>query len=183
MPAPPDEALARHPLIDALMDQRSIAVGVVDRDLRYVRLNEALAAFNGAPVDAHLGRTVGGLLPAASAAQVEALLREVLAGRALVDQELAAAGRDCVERLFTFSYLPILGDDGVVGVLALIVDSSARSRAEAELATARRRLYLALEGTNTGTFEYDIATGAVQWSDNLGPLFGRPRGWSPASYE
>ena len=42
------------------------------------------------------------------------------------------------------------------------------------------RLRLALEGTETGFWEWDVATDTVEWSDNMGPLYGLPRGTQPA---
>ena len=42
------------------------------------------------------------------------------------------------------------------------------------------RLRLALEGTETGFWEWDVASDTVEWSDNMGPLYGLPRGTQPA---
>lgn len=42
------------------------------------------------------------------------------------------------------------------------------------------RLRLALEGTETGFWEWNVATDVVQWSDNMGPLYGLPRGTQPS---
>ena len=40
------------------------------------------------------------------------------------------------------------------------------------------RLRLALEGTETGFWEWFVDTDVVEWSDNMGPLYGLPRGYS-----
>src|SRR3954447_10289762 len=45
------------------------------------------------------------------------------------------------------------------------------------------RLLLALEGTETGFWEWDIASDAVEWSDNVGPMYGLPRGTQPAGFD
>ena len=45
------------------------------------------------------------------------------------------------------------------------------------------RLRLALEGTETGFWEWDVATDAIEWSDNMGPLYGLPRGTQPAGVD
>src|SRR5881409_2462685 len=44
---------------------RTAPVGLLflDTDLRYVRINERLAAINGLPVAAHIGRTIWEVLP------------------------------------------------------------------------------------------------------------------------
>src|SRR4051812_25631502 len=41
------------------------------------------------------------------------------------------------------------------------------------------RLRLALEGTETGFWEWDIASDTVEWSENMGPMYGLPRGAQP----
>src|SRR3954469_9773375 len=41
------------------------------------------------------------------------------------------------------------------------------------------RLRLALEDTETGFWEWEIASDAVEWSDNVGPMYGLPRGTQP----
>ena len=43
------------------------------------------------------------------------------------------------------------------------------------------RLRLALEGTETGFWEWDVATDTVEWSYNMGPLYGLPRGTQPTA--
>jgi PAS domain S-box-containing protein len=42
------------------------------------------------------------------------------------------------------------------------------------------RLRLALEGTETGIWEWEIASDTVEWSDNIGPMYGLARGAQPA---
>src|ERR1700745_3304688 len=45
------------------------------------------------------------------------------------------------------------------------------------------RLRLALEGTETGFWEWDIASDTVEWSDNVGPMYGLDRGAQPGDSE
>jgi len=65
---------------DALLFQTAGAgVAFVDAELRYVRVNDALAAMNGLPAAAHVARPVRDVLPPASADALERLLRRVMA--------------------------------------------------------------------------------------------------------
>src|SRR3954469_16646945 len=45
------------------------------------------------------------------------------------------------------------------------------------------RLRLALEGTETGFWEWQIPTDTIEWSENMGPLYGLPRGTQPAGVQ
>src|SRR3954470_4098335 len=41
------------------------------------------------------------------------------------------------------------------------------------------RLRLALEGSETGFWEWHIASDTIEWSETMGPLYGLPRGTQP----
>src|SRR6476620_2767850 len=45
------------------------------------------------------------------------------------------------------------------------------------------RLRLALEGTETGFWEWFVDTDVVEWSDAMGPLYGLPRGYQPSGVD
>ena len=164
-------------VVEQLFAQSSVGVAVLDREGRYVRINEALAAINGQPVSAHIGRTPLEVLPFAAEA-LEPLLAQVLGGEPVLDLQAELAGRS-----FTVSYLPVRTGGAVTAMIALVVETTESSRTEAALRISRERLQLALEGTETGTFEWTIAPNKLVWSENMGPIWGRERGWTPPSYE
>jgi len=56
---------------------------------------------------------------------------------------------------------------------AIAVD---RARADAALRRNEERLNLALSASNMGTWDWDVTTNQVAWSDGVEPLFGLPRG-------
>jgi PAS domain S-box-containing protein len=45
------------------------------------------------------------------------------------------------------------------------------------------RLRLALEGTETGFWEWFVDTDVVEWSEAMGPLYGLPRGYQPSGVD
>ena len=65
-------------MLDAMLAAAPVGLGFVDHELRYVRVNNQLAAMNGLSVEAHLGRTVLDVLPNLGAS-LEPLLRGVFA--------------------------------------------------------------------------------------------------------
>src|SRR5207248_3112018 len=50
-------------LLDALYGSAPVGLGFWDRDLRYVRVNEALARINERPAEDHVGRTFREVVP------------------------------------------------------------------------------------------------------------------------
>jgi len=54
--------------------------------------------------------------------------------------------------------------------------------AEQALATSEGRLRLALSASRSATFEIDVATGHMTWTEGVGPIVGRPAGTSPDDF-
>ena len=165
----------------AAFDRSTVGVALVDADGRYVHVNPALAAMNHVPVGEHLGRTVEEVLPHA-AATVEPLLARALGGEAVVDLPVVAEDADG-ERRYVVSYLPVGPEGHPAGVLAVIVPADDGPPTRGSVRVTQERLEVALEGTETGSFEWRIADDRLRWSANLAPLWGRERGWAPADYE
>lgn len=70
--------------LDAMFDSLPVGLGLLDRGMRYLRVNERLARLNGLPVEAHLGRTPAEILPGLPGAQLAAAFgRAVEAGGAI----------------------------------------------------------------------------------------------------
>ncbi|MBI4780857.1 MAG: PAS domain S-box protein [Oscillatoriophycideae cyanobacterium NC_groundwater_1537_Pr4_S-0.65um_50_18] len=58
-----------------------------------------------------------------------------------------------------------------------------RNRVEAELRESEERLRSALEASRMGTWDWNIATGQIQWSDNLEAMFGLEAGAFDGSFQ
>jgi PAS domain S-box-containing protein len=119
--------------IEAIYDAAPVGLGVFDRELRFVRLNERLAEINGLPRAAHIGRTVREMVPAL-ADVVEPLFRQVLeTGEPVLALELAGetAAQPGVRRYWLEHYHPLrLASGEVVGVTATIEEITERKHAE-----------------------------------------------------
>jgi PAS domain S-box-containing protein len=129
------ERLDAHALLDNLYETAPIGLAYLDRELRYLRINETLAAMNGIPAAAHIGRRVRDVLPSLGV-EIEDRYRTVLeTGQALSNVELsgetgAAQGE---RRHWLVNYYPVLDDRRAVrGVGAVVVEITERKRAEAE---------------------------------------------------
>ena len=58
-----------------------------------------------------------------------------------------------------------------------------RNQVEAELRVSEERLRLAMQASRMGTWDWNIQTGAITWSDNLEALFGLEPGGFDGSFE
>jgi PAS domain S-box-containing protein len=76
-------------MTDALLDQSHVAMAVVDLDLRFQRLNRAMAEMNGHPAADHIGRRPGQLSPLVGQLHEHLLARARDSGQPIDDREVA----------------------------------------------------------------------------------------------
>ena len=147
------EAQQTAALLDALYRSAPVGLGFWDRDLRYVRVNEALAAINERSAEDHVGRTFREVVPQL-ADELEELARGVLeTGIPVIGREMTAGtpGRPDRLRHWRASYYPVTGPDGErLGVGAVVEETTDRRRAEqlAELQHAVTSILSASETAN-----------------------------------
>jgi len=117
--------------LEVLFASASVGVGLLNRELRYERVNEALAQLNGLTVEEHTGRHVTEVVPEAIRARVQHSIRRVFdTGGAVLRQHLESPGRQVV-----VDYLPVRDDRGRLHcVAALVTELTEQRRAEEALA-------------------------------------------------
>ncbi len=137
-----------HAELETIYSSTPVGLCLLDRELRYVRVNETLARMNGLPAAQHIGRTVRETVPHL-ADQVEPAFRRVLeTGVPLLDVELVGStvGEPGVERTWLESWYPQRDGRGeVVGVNVVAMEITERKRAESALkeGDARKDEFLA----------------------------------------
>ncbi len=124
-----DVAVAK---LEGLLAASPAGIAFLDHDLRYVRINDALARMNGRSAREHLGRSVREVLPAVAADFIEPLLQQILeTGEPILGLEVGG---------FTGTYFPVRSRAGaVVGIGGIVMDVSDRQRMEDELRGAVRQ--------------------------------------------
>lgn len=131
-PVPSDP---QHALLDAMFTHAPIGLAFWDRELRYRRINEALAAIDGSTVEQHLAKRMPEVLGALGEDLERVLQRvldrgEVVANHDVTGETPAAPGRI---RNWLASYYPVVDAAGeTVGVAAAVVEVTAQHHAEAE---------------------------------------------------
>ena len=137
-------------ILDALYGAAPVGLGFWDRDLRYVRVNEALAEINERPAQDHVGRTFQEVVPQL-AHLLEPMARRVLETRQpVIALELTAGTPSTPDapRHWLASYYPVLSaDDEPLGVGCVVEEITERRRAEqrTELQLAVTRILAAAD--------------------------------------
>ncbi|MQA23696.1 PAS domain-containing protein [Rugamonas rivuli] len=129
--------------LETLYATAPVGLSYVDQELRFVRLNDYLAALNRQPVIAHLGRHVAEMIPDPEVRRsVLADYRAVLdSGRPLTGLQRSGHPAASPEQLchWVVSYYPQFGTDGrIIGITGLLMDVTELKRVEAELRQSRQ---------------------------------------------
>jgi|GEM_PF-1647815 len=129
-----EQALAaERSLLDMLYMEAPVGLAFLDTQLRYVRVNEALAEMHGVPAQDHLGRSLKEIVPEIWPS-VEPLYRKVLErGEPATQVEVSAAtkAQPDVLRHWLANYYPVRVDSELIGVGIVVQDITERKQAEA----------------------------------------------------
>jgi PAS domain S-box-containing protein len=162
-------------VLDTLFDTSPAGLALFDGDLRYVRVNAALAALDGPPPAAHVGRTVAEAAPGLANA-IDPVLRLVAyTGKPVLNLEVRTApvsdpGR---EHICLMSYYPVPGAPGDrPGVGLVVTDITDREEARTQARETAERLALSLEAAGLGDWNWDPATDAVTLSPRAAEVLG-----------
>ncbi|PWI45699.1 SpoIIE family protein phosphatase [Streptomyces sp. ICBB 8177] len=160
-------------VLNGFFDQSPIGLAVYDEELRFVRVNPALAKINGIDENQHVGRRLTSVLPGINAEEIEAVMRQVLAtGDPVVDARShgRTPGAPEEDRAWSASYFRLEAPSGkVLGVSSSVIDVTQRFRAEERAARAQERLSLLAEaGARIGT-TLDLRTTVRELADAMVP--------------
>jgi len=127
----PSQRLAQ---LQAIYDGAPVGLCFLDRNLRYISLNQRLAEMNGASVAAHLGKTVREMIPELYP-NVAPFLMRTLNGEAIAGVEVQRPKADSHEIGWILnSYQPAFDEaDEVIGISISVMDITEQKRAKEEL--------------------------------------------------
>lgn len=136
------EALARRQADELASVYMAAPVGlaVLDRALRFVRVNERLAEWNGRSVDDHIGKTIGEIVPELDE-QALSIFERVLAGDALWGLEVAGKipGRPDGTSIWRENWVPLRDREGsIVGITVSAEDVTEERKARRSLELLNR---------------------------------------------
>ncbi len=119
--------------LEAIYRSAPVGLAVLDAELRYLRVNDCLAAMNGLPAAEHLGRRVAEVVPALAGQVVPGLRRLIATGEPVDNVEISGetAAQPGVRRDWVEHWHPLTDDAGrVVAVNVVTVEVTERKRME-----------------------------------------------------
>src|SRR3954468_20650098 len=129
-------------LVNAMFGHAPIGIAYWDADLRYRRVNAELAAMNGLPVEAPIGRRRGEILPEIGPKLEELFRRLLRSGQPLRDVDVSGMtpAEPGVRRHWLATYVPVHeASDGVVGLAGFVIEVPGERQAHDRADAAVRR--------------------------------------------
>jgi len=135
-----EEAEQTVALLDSVLSGSPAGIAFLDRALRFVRINGALARVTGRPAGEHLGRRVEDIVPGPGTETINGLMRQVLdQGETVVNFDVPVRPPSTPEvmRDFLCNFFPVRVPSGeVIGVGVITMEITDRKRMEEELRRA-----------------------------------------------
>jgi len=155
-----------------LIEHSGALICVKDRDGRYQLVNRKWEEVTGRIRQDALGRKVEDLFPGAAGRQFRLNDLAVMeSGHALEKEETLE--NEHGKRFFLSIKFPLLDDAGVIeGVCEMSSEITERKQTEQALAAERQRLSYILEGTNVGTWEWNVQTGETIFNERWAEIVG-----------
>jgi len=143
-------------LLETIQQKAPVGFGFVDREFRFVRMNEMLAIVNGSSIHEQVGRTVAEVNPKVWP-QVEAIYRRVIEnGESFLDTEISdeVASEPGVLHHWLTSHYPVRVADEIIGVGVVMVDITERKTAERAQKALTRAAIEAIAATSEARDPY-----------------------------
>lgn len=164
-------------LLDELLAQAPIGFAYIDRQLRFVRINEQLARFNGLPVHAHVGRPLTEVVPTFMETVKEVTDRILATGQAVKDHEFCGttAAEPGVTHFWRESWYPVWNRGDISGFGVIVEDITDRKRAETALRDSEARFRLTFDQSPVGKIMVDCEFRPLRINDALCRYLGYSR--------
>ena len=168
--------------IDQLYKTAPVGLCLLDRDLRYLRINQQLADINGKPISEHIGKTIYEVTPDIAKIVSPTYLKVINSGEPSVNNEIQGSlpAQPEVRRDWLVSYYPLMSNKGQVeGVNTVVVDITERKQAEVTLHESEKALRQLVETTKVLPWEADAKTWQFTY---IGPQAGELLGYAPEQW-
>ncbi len=162
------DAMQQHSArLQFIADNVPVMIGELNAQRQYTFVNKKYAEWLGAKGRDCLGKKPGDIYPIKIRQQLDAALASCFAGNIVNTQIILPQGR-----ALDVNHLPQYSGKKVNAVLEVAIDATERNAHLQMMQRERARLEAIIEGTNIGTWEWDIPSGNVlineRWATMLG---------------
>jgi formate hydrogenlyase transcriptional activator len=144
-----------------ICSETTFGLAVLDHELRYVVLNDGMAAIDGQQIEQHTGRVLQEVDPRI-ASVIEPILRHAIGeGKALIDVETRVNGEtsddDAAVRYWLVSSYPLNTDDGVIQGVGVVVRDFTEQKLREKAQEERLRFEALLSALSAEFINMDVS--------------------------
>ncbi|MCC3474016.1 MULTISPECIES: PAS domain S-box protein [unclassified Microcoleus] len=165
-------------LIDSLLEASPLAICFLDREMRFIRINQVLAELNGLPAEQHLGQDYRQLLPE-SAAEFAPIIQQVLeTGEPVLNVEVSGehGGRPGYFGYWLANYYPVKNERGeIIGAGIIIADVTAAKQTELALRESEMRFRSVVDSNMIGIGFWEAGGEITEANNALLDMIGYTR--------
>ena len=165
-------------LIDSLLEASPLGICFLDREMRFIRINQVLAELNGLPAEQHLGEDFRELFPE-SAVQFAPIIKQVLeTDQPVLNVEISgeSQGKPGYFGHWLANYYPVKNERGEIsGAGIILADISAAKQTELALTESEMRFRSVVESNMIGIGFWDANGEITGANDALLQMIGYTR--------
>ncbi|MBE9004209.1 PAS domain S-box protein [Fortiea sp. LEGE XX443] len=176
------ELALREARLNAFFSSAPVGMNILDKQLRYVQINQVLADINGLSQQEHIGKTMYEAIPEIAPLVAPFYEQVLLTGQAILNVEVSTPTPRQPETLcyFLTSYFPIPGEDNCLSGIGTVVveisdayrQATQRKLAELALQESRLRYQTLAETSPVGIYHTDKLGNCIylnqRWCDITG---------------
>jgi len=169
--------------LEVILDHIPGLVFYKDTENNFIKVNKRLAEAHDMSKEELEGKSVFDLYPKEEAERYWEDDKEVINSKEPILHRVEPWTPE-EKRWMSTSKIPYIVDGEVKGVIGVSIDITERKEAERKLKKSEERLELALEGTNTGLWDWNVQTGEVVFNERWARIVGYTLGeFQPISIE
>jgi diguanylate cyclase (GGDEF)-like protein/PAS domain S-box-containing protein len=170
--------------LQAIIDHAPASIVVRDLDGRYEHVSRAVLDSLGRTSEEILGLTAAEVCDPETVAAIERQDAQMIAAGTPIVEEVEAVHGDGSRHVYHTVRYPIVDESGAVsGLGSFALDVTDRKQVEKNLREREQQLADAQALAHLGSWELDLATDRLTWSDELCQIGGQPKGFAPTLSE
>ena len=173
----PDAAVETRSRLAAIVESSDDAIIAKDLNGIITSWNNSAERIFGYTEQEVLGKPITLLIPPNLQAQEVEILRRIRSGERIEHFETERIAKGGRQVLVSLTISPLKDSAGrIVGASKIARDVTRIRHVEQALRESEQRMRFCLEAANVGTWDWDVATGSVHWSENMERIHGRQLG-------